>query len=678
MKTSQSLALASGLALLSPFAGAADITPLDVKTLSEFNKLHSVAVHAGTEQIVFGQNTATGSDLFIMPVAGGDAKRLTTHSGKEHSVQFSQNGDAIYFLANRTGSTQLFRLPLAGGEAEQISQLPLGVTGYKLAKDNSKVVFSLEVVPSCDTLACSKKAIAKKDAQPFNAMSYDKLPVRHWDTWEDGLRSHLFVANLNGTVIKDAENITQNWDTDIPAKPFSGMEEVTFTPDNKAVVFAAKAPAKDQMWHTNFDLFQVDLETKTHTNLTEANKAWDSHPTFSDDGRFMAYLAMKTPGYEADRFGLMLKDLRTGELKEVAPLWDRSISSFTFAPNNRAVYVVAQDVGQKSIYEIATNFGDTRKVFSDGYASDVHLVGDKVVFSRHTLGSPKDLYSINRDGSNFTQLTALNKDKLAKLTLGEFEQFSFSGWNDETVYGYLVKPAGFDAEKRYPVAFLVHGGPQGSFGNMFHYRWNAQLWAAQGYVVVMVDFHGSTGYGREFTHSISRDWGGKPLEDLQKGLAYVGKNYAFADTNNACALGASYGGYMMNWIAGNWNSGFKCLINHAGLFDMKSFYQSTEELWFPEYEMGGPFYANTPDYEKYNPANYVENWQTPMLVIHGLKDYRVPYAQGLGAYTTLQRKGIDSRLVIYPDENHWILNKDNLAHWYGEVFAWMDKYLKTN
>jgi dipeptidyl aminopeptidase/acylaminoacyl peptidase len=318
-----------------------------------------------------------------------------------------------------------------------------------------------------------------------------------------------------------------------------------------------------------------------------------------------------------------------------------------------------------------------------GSNGDVSTYGNKIYFTRHTLNSPKDIFSINALGDELTQLTNLNETKLANIKFGEYEQFSFKGWNDEKVHGYWLKPANFENGKQYPIAFLVHGGPQGSFGNMFHYRWNAQLWAAQGYGVVMIDFHGSTGYGQAFTHSISRDWGGKPLEDLQKGLDFIVKEEAWLDGANACALGASYGGYMMNWIAGNWPTRFKCLINHAGLYDMPSFYQSTEELWFPEYDLGGPSWQKnitdgnsqkTSDYQTFNPSAFVQHWQTPMLVIQGELDFRVPYAQSLGAFTTLQRKGIDSRLVMFPDEDHHIRKPDNLVAWYAEVFAWLAKY----
>lgn len=671
IKSAISLTLLAGLT-----ANVQAAEPLTVQKLNSLNKIGNISVSPDGSQLIYSLKTPTGSDLYLKSLSNPKQadKRLTSYPGSESDVTWLNDGQSIYFLANRKASHQVWQLNLTGGEATPVTDLALSVNGYKLSPDNKKLALALEVVPGCGTISCTIEKTKIFDSEKHHAMVYDQLMVRHWDTWADRFRSHIFVADITENPIKDAKDLTPDWDTDIPAKPFAGMEEVTFTPDSLNVVFSAKAPSKDHAWTTNFDLFKVSIEGGAVENLTKENLAWDSQPQFSADGRFMAYLAMKKPGFEADRFGLMVKDLKTGKLDEVAPLWDRSIDSYQFSPNNRAVYVTTQDVGQKGIYEISTNFGDVRKVFSNGSAGDVQLTDNKIIFSRHTLSSPKDIYQINLDGSELTQLTDVNKTNLADIKLGEFEQFSFPGWNNETVHGYVVKPWNFEAGKKYPIAFLVHGGPQGSFGNMFHYRWNAQLWAAQGYGVVMVDFHGSTGYGQAFTDSISRDWGGKPLEDLQKGLAYITQKETWLDGKNACALGGSYGGYMMNWIAGNWTDGFNCLVNHAGLFDMDSFHQSTEELWFAEHEMGGEFWAKNADYGKFNPASFVDNWKTPMLVIHGLKDYRVPYAQGLGAFTTLQRKGIDSRLVVYPDENHWILNQDNLIHWYDEVFSWMKKH----
>ncbi|WP_031565157.1 prolyl oligopeptidase family serine peptidase [Rheinheimera texasensis] len=657
-------------------AGAQAKTNLTIEHLNKLNKIYDVQVSPDGRFVAYGQKNGglapadTTADLYLLDVQDGNkVRRLTESAGREHDVRFSADGTALYFLADRSGSSQLWRLPLSGGEARQLTDLPLDVQGYMVSADDKKVVLTLDVKPGCKDLACTvahnKATAEKKDS----ATAYDSLMVRHWDTWEDGLKNHFFVADLGETAIKDAKDLMPEWDTDV-----AGTGEAAFTPDGKNLVFSAKIPAADQSWHTNFDIFQVSLNGGQKINLTKDNPAWDAKPQFSGDGRYMAYLAMKKPVYEADRFGLILLDLVTGERKELAPQWDRSIEDFVFAPDNRTVYVTAQDLGQKGIFAIDHAFGEVSKIYSNGSAGDVAVRGSNVFFTNHQLNAPADIYQLKNAGGEAYPLTQVNALTLKDIQLAEFEQFSFPGANDETVYGYWMKPWNFEAGKKYPIAFIVHGGPQGSFGNMFNTRWNAQLWAAQGYGVVMIDFHGSTGYGQAFTDSIARDWGGKPLEDLKKGLAYVTEQQPWLDKDNACALGASYGGFMMNWIAGNWNDGFKCLVTHAGLFDMPSFYGSTEELWFPEHDMGGPVWDKSADYQKFNPAAFVDNWKTPMLVIHGLKDYRVPYAQGLGAYTTLQRKGIPSRLVIFPDENHWILKPANSERWYNEIFSWMKQY----
>jgi dipeptidyl aminopeptidase/acylaminoacyl peptidase len=674
----------TALSVLSLSSISAYSEPLTVEKLNTLNKLHDVKVSPDGSKMVYGLSIPAGTDdkksnnLYLQSLTAKEAKpvQLTSHKSSEHAVNWSSTGDAIYFLTDRSGSSQVWKLKLSGGEAKQVTDLPLDVEDFKLSPDNKKLVLAITVLPSCDDFKCTKKHMAAKKDKKAKGQIYDKLMVRHWSSWKDAYKTHLFTGVINdkGIVNSPVKDLMPGWATDVPAKPFSGMEEVNFTADSQYVVFSAKAPAKDEAWQTNLDLFKVPVGGGAMENLTEANKAYDSQPAFSSDGRLMAYLAMKVPGFESDKLTLMLKDLKTGTLKEVSELWDRSISSFTFAPDNRTIIAVAQDVGQRSIFEISTNFGDTKKIYGEGTAGDVQLVGNSVYFTRHTLDKPKDVYSINRDGYGLKQLTDVNKDKLKNVTMGEFEQFDFKGWNDEKVHGYWIKPANFEPGKQYPIAFLVHGGPQGSFGNKFHYRWNAQLWAGAGYGVVMIDFHGSVGYGKAFTDSISRDWGGKPLEDLQKGLLHITQTQQWLDRNNACALGGSYGGYMMNWIEGNWPDGFKCLVNHAGLFDIRSFSTVTEELWLPEHEFGGLHWKADTDYEKFNPAKFVNNWKTPMMVIHGLKDFRVPYDQGLGAFTALQRKGIDSKLLIFPEENHWVLNKANLVQWYDEVFKWMKTY----
>ncbi|OUS28572.1 peptidase S9 [Thalassotalea sp. 42_200_T64] len=662
-----------------PFATAAlaveQSEVLTVDKLNSLNQLHNVSISPDGSQLVYGikKGQQKGSNhLWLQNVKSGAVSQFTSHSSSESSVTWAKDGSGVYFISDRAGSSQLWFLSIKGGEAVQLTNFPLDVEGYKLSADEQKLAVAFTIMPGCNTFACTEDAVAIEEAKKHNTRAYDKLMVRHWDHWLDSLNSHLFVANLQkGKLTTEAVDVMADWNTD-----FSGMSEVSFKPNGKALAFSAKVPGNDHAWSTNWDIFEVNLENNEVSNLTVDNKAWDAMPVYSSDGRYLAYKAMKTVVYESDKFNLQVKDLRTNTVKDVAPLWDRSIASFQFDSDNRSVIAIAQDVGQKSIFKIDLQFGDVTPIYSQGYAGDVSIAGDALYFTRHNLGSPSDVFTINKDGYGIKQLTEVNQEKMANVKLGAFEQFKFKGWNNEDVHGYWVKPANFKDGEKYPIAFLVHGGPQGSFGNMFHYRWNAQLWAAQGYAVVMVDFHGSTGYGQEFTDSISHDWGGKPLEDLQKGLDFITQQQTWLDRDNACALGASYGGYMMNWIMGNWSDGFNCMVNHAGLFDMKSFYNVTEELWFPEHDFGGPYFENEAEYTKFDPSRFVDNWKMPMLVIQGELDYRVPYGQSLGAFTTLQRKGIDSRLVMFPDEDHHIRNPDNLKEWYREVFVWMEKYVK--
>lgn len=680
--------IAAGLILAASFnAVQADV--LTVEKLNTLNQLHDVTISPKGESLIYGLKKGSSSadnHLYRQEIESGKITQLTSHDKSEHNVVWANDGQSIYFLSSRSGSSQIWQLPLNGGEAKQISDIAADINGFKVSQNGKTFALSITVKPGCETLACTNDARKADKEKKHNIRAYDQLMVRHWDVWLTDYKEHLFVATPNEQgVITQANDIMVDWRSDI-----AGIGNVAIHPQGTSLVFTAKDSsnedaARDHSWTTNYDLFEVDL-TKTSeqknyqlVNITAENTAWDTAPVYSSNGRFLAYKAMSIPGYESDKFGLKLRDNRSGKIRDVAPKWDRSVSTLQFADDNKTLLVTAQDVGQKSIFAITPEFNEVQKVYGTGSNGDVLTHGESIYFTRHTLGSPKDIFTINHDGYGFKQLTEINKDKLADIKFAAYEQFNFKGWNNEKVHGYWLKPANYEAGKKYPIAFLVHGGPQGSFGNMFHYRWNAQLWAAQGYGVVMVDFHGSTGYGQEFTHSISRDWGGKPLEDLQKGLDFIVKDQPWLDGDNACALGASYGGYMMNWIAGNWSDRFKCLINHAGLFDMPSFYQSTEELWFPEYDLGGPLFGDekgnvSDDYNKFNPSAFVNNWQTPMLVIQGELDYRVPYAQSLGAFTTLQRKGIDSRLVMFPDEDHHIRKPDNLVVWYEEVFKWLEKY----
>jgi len=385
---------------------------------------------------------------------------------------------------------------------------------------------------------------------------------------------------------------------------------------------------------------------------------------------------MARPGFEADRYQIMLMDVATGAKRKLAADWDRSAGGLQWSADGKSVVVDAEDIGQHRLFRIEVASGKITPLTDKGSIGGFDVRGNTVAYSLATLNSPAQLYSVKLAGGKPQQLTTNNTDKLADVRFGEFEQFSFKGAGGDTVYGYVMKPWNATPGAKYPVAFLVHGGPQGSFGNAWSYRWNPQIYAGAGYAAVFIDFHGSTGYGQKFTDAISGDWGGKPLEDLQKGLAAAVEKFPWLDRERSCALGASYGGYMMNWIEGNWPDGFKCIVNHDGVFDTRGMAYSTEEQWFTDWESGGPYFTVPDKHERFNPVHHVNKWKTPMLVVQGDLDFRIPTAQGLSTFTALQRKGIESKFLMFPDENHWVLKPANSVLWHHTVIDWLDHYLK--
>ena len=619
------------------------------------------------------------TDLWLLDLNAKEAtpRRLTQNPANDSSPRWSADGKSLYFISTRSGSPQVWRLQLAGGEATQVTDYPRDVGSLEVAPRGNRIAVSMEVFVDCADLQCTKDRAEAKEKQKATGRIYDRIFIRHWDTWSDGTRSHLFVANVGADGKAGVPvDVSKRLDADVPSKPFGGDEEFTFTPDGDAMVFAARVAGRDEPLSTNFDLYQAPADgSAAPKNLTADNKAWDTQPVFLANGD-LAYIAMDRPGFEADRFHVVLRDAKTGATRPLTQAWDRSVSHLGVTADGKRLLATTDDVGQEALYAIDVPSGTPHNIVGTGAVSDYSAVKDSVVYALASLGGPADLYVSRLSGSAARRLTSVNNDVFAQRAMSEYEQFNFKGWNNETVYGYVMKPHGFTAGARYPVAFIVHGGPQASFSNAWSYRWNPQAFAGRGYGVVFIDFHGSPGYGQAFTDSISKDWGGKPLEDLQKGLAAALEKYPWLDGSNACALGASYGGFMINWIAGNWPDRFKCLVNHDGIFDQRSMYYSTEELWFPEWENGGTYYENPQAYEKFNPASHVTKWRTPMLVIHSEQDFRVPLEQGIATFTALQRRGIESRLLTFPDENHWVLKPANSVQWHHTVFDWLAGYLK--
>ena len=615
------------------------------------------------------------TDIWMIAADGKGLRRLTSHSAADFSARWAPDAKCVYFLSTRSGSSQVWRLRIDGGEAEQVTDLPLDVGNLIVSPDGERLAVTMEVFPGETPLATAKK-LEEISGRKATGRFFDKLFIRHWDTWSDGRRSHVFVVPKSGG---EARDLMAAMDADTPSKPFGGAEEIAFTPDGKHLVFTAKDVGREEAWSTNFDLFVVPVDASAPPrSLTAANKAWDTMPVFSPDGKTLAYLAMSRPGYEADRFRVVLKPWPDGSGPDrvLTEAWDFSVASMAWSPDGAKVLVTAPNKGQTSLFAIDARTGSVATIVGEGTVAGFDVAGDRIVFERNTLRAPAEIWSVKNDGTDERAITRINAERVAAARMGEFEPFTFTGWNNETVHGYVVKPVDFDAAKKYPVAFLIHGGPQGSFGNNFHYRWNPQAYAGAGYAAVMVDFHGSTGYGQAFCDSIRGDWGGKPLEDLKKGLAAALKKYPWLDGARVGALGASYGGYMINWIAGNWPDGFKCLVNHDGNIDERSAYYDTEELWFPEWDHMGTPWDNPQGYEKHNPVNFVKNWKTPMLVVHGGQDFRVVETQGFSTFNALQRRGIPSRLLYFPDENHWVLKPANSILWHETVIAWLDQWLK--
>ena len=656
--------------------------PFSVQDMLAMDRLSDPQVSPNGKWIVFVlrqtdlEANKGRTDLWLVGADGTGLRRLTSHPEEDSNPRWAPDSKSVFFISTRSDSAQVWRIQIDGGEAQQVTDLPLDVGNLVVSPDGKHIAFTMEVFPDCNSVAQTKDRLDEIKQRKTSGRIYEQIFVRHWDTWKDGRHSHLFLMPTAGGDVLD---LMQGMDADTPSKPFGGPEEITFTPDSKGLIFSARDVGRAEPWSTDFNLYRTPIVSSEPPKcLTKENKAWDTNPVFSPDGRTLAYLAMTKPGYESDRFRIVLRRWPDGEQRILTENWDRSPSSFCFSADGKTIYATAANTGQKSLFAVNVKTAAVRTIVKEGSTSSPGVAADRIIFGLNNLQSPVELYSVKPDGSDVRKITNINSEKIAAVRIGEYEQFTFPGWNDETVYCYIVKPVDFEPVKKYPVAFLIHGGPQESFDNSFHYRWNPQAYAGAGYAVVMVDFHGSTGYGPAFTDSIQGDWGGKPLEDLQKGLAAALKRYPSMDAERVGALGASFGGYMINWIAGNWPSRFRCLVNHDGNIDERMAYFDTEELWFPERDHLGTPWDNPDSYEKHNPVNFVKNWKTPMLVIHSAMDFRVAETQGLGTFNALRRLGIPGKLLYFPDENHWVQKPHNSILWHETVMDWLDRWLKNS
>ncbi len=619
----------------------------------------------------------TNTDIWLIPAVGGEPKQLTNSPKADRHPRWSPDGKWIAFESNRNGSLQIYMINVATGESKQVTNIYTEANSAIWSPDGKKLGFVSTVFPEFsdkpyeEANRLNKEKQEARDNSKMKGRVMTKLLYRHWDSWVDDKRQHVFIVNIDGT---SPRNVTPgDRDATPPSSTFSTGDDFSFSPDGKEIaITATPVPVREESWSTNHDILTVNLETGERKQIT-TNAAADVFPQYSPNGKYIAYRAQSRAGFEADRWQLMLYDRITGTTKSITPKFDTNINEFTWTSDSKTLYTSAEEKANTPLWSIGID-GTMKKIYDNANNSEANISSDgkTIVFAHQTMSRPVEIWTANSNGTNAKQLTHVNDDLFSHVEVSEPEYVWFDGANGTKVQMWIVKPPFFDGTKKYPLVYWVHGGPQGAFGNSWSYRWNQQLWAAQGYVIALPNPRGSTGFGQQFTDEISRDWGGKVFTDVMNGVAYM-ERQPYVDVTKMAAAGASYGGYMMNWLNGHTDK-FKTLICHDGVYNFYSMYGVTEETWFDEWEHGIPW--ETPDYDKFSPHKYAQNFKTPMLIIHNELDFRVPVGEGLSLFTTLQRKGIPSKLLYFPDEGHWVLKPQNSEMWHNTIFDWLADYLK--
>jgi dipeptidyl aminopeptidase/acylaminoacyl peptidase len=618
-------------------------------------------------------------DIWVVAINGGEARQLT-RGGSDTRPRWSPDGHKLAFISARSGTPQIYWLALAGGEATRLTSLSTGADNELWSPDGQTLAFVSSVYPDCHDDPCNAQRDAAKEKSKVKAHIYEKLLYRHWTEWWDGKRSHLFVTAAAADNTTAARDLTPGANYDVPPFNEGAPEAIAFSPDGKELAFTANTD-KDEALSTNGDLFTVPASGASEPKRITTNPGNDWGPAYSPDGKWIAYRSQLLGGYEADRWRLMLYDRQSGKSINRTEDFDRSVESYAWTPDSARIYFQAEDKAEMPLYAIAAAPGTApRVVLADSYNADFDLSrdGHTLALARTSLTLPAEIFAATSDGTDLRQLTHQNAALLSQLDLPAAEPFWFEGAEKTQVEGLLIRPPHFDPAKKYPTLLLIHGGPQGAWTDAWGYRWNQQVMAAPGYVVVMINPRGSTSYGQKFTADISRDWGGKVYDDLMKGLDAAIAKYPFIDGARVGAAGGSYGGYMIDWIATHTDR-FKCLISHAGPYDLVSEYGATEELWFPDWEFGGLPWSHPELYKKWSPNEYAAalgKYKTPTLVAGGELDFRVPYNQDLEFFTALQVQGVPSKLVIFPDEGHWVLKPQNSQLWYATFLDWLARYLR--
>jgi dipeptidyl aminopeptidase/acylaminoacyl peptidase len=665
--------LAVALACLAPSAALA-APPFTAAEMMKLRRLSDPQVSPDGSQVAFAlteidlEGGKRNTDLWLVPVAGGESRRITTNPASDSRPRWSPDGTWIAFLSTRDGGSQVWALDLGGGEPRKLTSLATGADAFAWI-DAKRLLVVAEVFPDCGADdACNAKRLGEA-GKPSSARAYDDLFYRHWDTWDDGRRNHLLVVPIQGGAVVD---LTPGGE-DVP--PFSlGGEDWSVSPGGQEACFSRK-DRKDEAWSTNADLFVVPTVGGVARRVGDA-PGYDGGCRYSPDGSLLAWRAQARAGYEADRWRLVVLDRKTGSKRTLTESLDRAVESFVFSPDSRTLYVTAEEAGRSHVFSVPAAGGPVSTVLEGGTFGDLSVLpdGETLVGTQVALSHPAEIVRFDSGGQGLSRVTRINDVFLAGFRLQSATSVEYPGAEGKRVQAWLVRPPDFDPTKKHPLLVLVHGGPQGAWTDGWTYRWNAQVFASAGYVVFMPNPRGSVGWGQELTDDVNRDWGGKAFEDVMKGTDFA-ESLSYVEKGRTAAAGASYGGYMINWIAGQ-TARFKALVSHDGVFDLVSMYGSTEELWFPEWEFGGPYWANPEGYARFNPRDFVKNFRTPTLVVHGEKDYRVPVEQGLAMFTALRRRGVPARLLVFPDENHWVLRPANSVRWYDEVIGWLDRWTK--
>jgi len=653
-------------------------------TFDDLSKMHRVAdpkISPDGKWVAYSVATPdmeanrNASNIWIVPAAGGSAIQLT-QSGHDTGPAWSPDSKTLAFISSRDGNSQVYVLSMSGGESHAITHLSGGADLVKFSPDGTAIAFTSSVYPDCKDDACNAARDAAKEKSKVKAHVYEQLLYRHWTHWSEGKRSHLFVTAADGS--GTPRDLTAGAIYDVPPDERGGPEDLNFSPDGKEICFTA-VPDKVEALSTNGELFVVSVPGGEAKKIT-TNPGFDGNPVYSPDGNYIAYHAQLTAGYEADRWRLMLYDRKTNKATDLTEKFDRSVEDLAWSPDSKTIFFSAENETLSPIYAVSASAGaEPEKIVTEGSNSALSLSGDGkwLAFERTTLTMPAEVFVANADGSNAKKITHQNDALLATLDMNAPETFWFEGAGGSKVQAMILRPPNFQASKKYPLLVLLHGGPQTMWTNAWGYRWNAQVFAAPGYVTLMINRHGSTGYGQKFTDEIAGDWGGEAYTDVMKGVDYTLATYKFVDGSRMAAAGGSYGGFMADWIATH-SGRFKAIISHAGVYDQTSMY-ATEELWFAEHDMQGTPWSNPESYKKWSPSSFAGDlgkYKTPTLVIAGENDFRVPYTQSLEFFDTLQREGVPSKLVIFPDEGHWVLKPQNSEFWYKTFLDWLAIYLK--